>query len=131
MQVPLCSFGWCGYPGSLHAPTHPLPFLPSRLHRYDSLLKAAWARQCALSGNVAPMPPLHAVGATLNVDRLVHVAQTSSRWRNSGSVPQGACVALGGVVWALLRWQGACAAWGAGALLGLPPVCLQACVMHC
>ncbi|PSC69649.1 putative serine threonine-kinase GCN2 isoform B [Micractinium conductrix] len=61
--------------------------------RYDSLLKAAWARQCALSGSVAPMPPLHACGATLNVDRLVHVAQASSRWRTPAGVPQVAGLA--------------------------------------
>jgi translation initiation factor 2-alpha kinase 4 len=55
--------------------------------RYDMLLKQAWARQSALSGTVAPMPPLHATGVTLNVDRLVHVAQASSRWRQPAGLP--------------------------------------------
>ena len=62
--------------------------------RYDSLLKATWARQSALSGTVAPMPPLHAVGVTLNVDRLVAVAQASSRWRTPGNLPPGGALAL-------------------------------------
>ncbi len=95
------------------------------------LLKQAWARQSALSGTVAPMPPLHATGrwacrgaapcrgsllrseaalaldskfavhrhpcwshmdpagVTLNVDRLVHVAQASSRWRQPAGLPPG------------------------------------------
>lgn len=35
------------------------------------------------------MPPLHAVGVTLNVDRLVHVAQAGSRWRPPTNVAPG------------------------------------------
>ena len=80
--------------------------------RYDSLLRATWARLSALSGSVAPMPPLHAVGVTLNVDRLVHVAQASSRWRAPGHL------APGGLVGSLMRagvgicaWRG-CQVWG-------------------
>lgn len=111
---------------------HPL----SPACRYDTLLKQAWARQSALGGTVAPMPPLHATGlwhfgaasprcralaknwyavqaprmfaarmriarqplstplrnlagVTLNVDRLVHVAQASSRWRQPAGLPPG------------------------------------------
>lgn len=74
-------------------PPHPAPLCSPC--RWDQLLKAAWARQSALSGSVAPMPPLHAVGATLNIDRLVHVAQASSRWRHPGSSPVGAWAARG------------------------------------
>lgn len=75
-------------PSAAHPP--PVATLP-RPRRWDQLLKAAWARQSALSGSVAPMPPLHAVGATLNIDRLVHVAQGSARWRHPGSAPPGEC----------------------------------------
>lgn len=52
--------------------------------RYDALLKSTWARLSALSGAAAPMPPLQAVGATLNLERLVTVAATSARWRPAG-----------------------------------------------
>jgi hypothetical protein len=59
------------------------------LCRYDSLLRASWARQSALSGSVAATPPLHAAGVTLNVDRLVQVAQASARWRTPGGLAPG------------------------------------------
>ena len=73
----------------LRACSHAAPTHPHSCRRYDSLLKASWARQSALSGTVASMPPLHAVGVTLNADRLVAVAQGSSRWSTPGSPAPG------------------------------------------
>lgn len=73
--------------------------------RYDGLLKVAWARQAGLSGLAAPMPPMGAVGTTLNVERLVALAAASARWRRPvqgpaglaklSQVRAGACVMVG------------------------------------
>ena len=66
LVVPCCS---TRNPGlhflRLNAPP-PLP--PFR--RYDTLLKQTWVRQSALSGTVAPMPPLHAVGEWMAAQQL-------------------------------------------------------------
>ena len=61
-----------------------LPFLPSC--RYDMLLKQAWARQSALSGTVAPMPPLHGTGAPFGVQALLLFSSCSSMSRGCTAI---------------------------------------------
>ena len=72
-----------------HRPVAVPPATRRAGRRYDGLLKVAWARQAGLSGLAGPMPPMGAVGATLNVERLVALAAASSRWRRPVQGPAG------------------------------------------
>ena len=60
------------------------PVLVAHGGRYDALLQALWPQTLV----AAAVPPLHATGATLNVDRLVQLAARRRNARAAGSVPE-------------------------------------------